>query len=367
MLGGVPLAFLDVLGRPVVHRMANLLQEQGVSRVSILSEYPMPAMSSAGRAVQAAIGCEHLAPARFWRGAENAFSDLVQAGADEVIVIRLGGYIQLDVQDLLSHHFEKRCRVTAAVTPDGKPLEVFSISANRRNDAAFLFRHQLQETRTPCQNYVFHGYVNRLETASDLRALAVEALLQRIPIQPEGKEIRPGIWVAEGARIHPTARLVAPAFVGERARVLERAVVTRCSAVEHHAVVAPGTVVEGATVLPHTRVGAALDLAHTVAGLGRVINLRRAVEVEVEDPRLLSAISPHAPVRVVGGVLSLTTFLPLQFLRGLFASSHREPVVVPPAVSAAGAHRAARSVPEPAPVSDEFPVNIAVARRYGNE
>jgi hypothetical protein len=285
------------------------------------------------------------------------------------LFVRPQAYIQIDVQELLAHHFDKRCRVSAAVAADGSPLELFAISGNRRNDAAFLFRRGLQQTRTPCENYVFRGYVKWLHSARDLRHLAVDVLLQRIPIQPEGKEIRPGVWVCPGARIHHNARVVAPAFVGERARIQNGAAITRCSAIEHHAVITSGTVVENSSVLPYTRVGRCLELSHMVATAGQLVSLRRDVELEINDSRLLSHESPHAPVRAAASLISLATYLPAQFVRGLFATSHSDGLEAPSGVSekSSRATHAERPPVDGGAVPNEFPGHIAVARRYGNE
>jgi NDP-sugar pyrophosphorylase family protein len=369
-LGDAPLALQELLGCPIVHHMVDLLRDRSVGKVAVLSEFPMLPLSSAGRAAQAQVKWQHVRPGRIWRAAEGAFVELVQSnGVDEVILLHMGGFLDLDVQDLLAHHFQERCRVTAVVAPDGEPLNAFAISGNRRNDAAYLFRRSLQQTRTPCKNYVFRGYRNRLEDASDLRRLAVAAMLQEIPVQPRGTQVRPGIWVAPGARIHRTARTVAPAFIGEGARILPGAVVTRGGVVEHHSVVAHGAVLESSTLLPYTRVGAGLEIAHSVAAGPRVVHLRHAVELTIADPRLLSSL---APSQAFSGVLSgLGWFTSvLSSLRTLFSNSGGELELEPSTAPLTG--RPNRDSVRPVPVHQEavredFAASIAVARRYGNE
>src|SRR5206468_2511696 len=121
-----------------------------------------------------------------------------------------------------------------------------------------------------CGQWVFRGYYNPLSNAADLRALAVDGLMQRAQITPAGIEARPGVWIARGARIQRRARVLAPAFVGEHARIRAGAVVTRCGVVEHHAEVDSGTIVENDSVLPYTYLGPGLDVAHCVAGSKRL-------------------------------------------------------------------------------------------------
>jgi hypothetical protein len=130
-------------------------------------------------------------------------------------------------------------------------------------------------------------------------------------------------------------------------------------------------VVENVSTLPHTYIGAGLDVAQSVVGRSRVWNLKRNVEVEFSDPRLIGEASANAPLRAVVSFLSLASFLPAQILRGLFAPSQREcPVSLPEAVSApAAALEVPAKLTAAAPAVDagEFPANLVIARRYGNE
>jgi hypothetical protein len=263
-------------------------------------------------------------------------------------------------------------RMTAVLDGSGLPLDVYAITGSRRNDAAFLFRHRLQQFRVAGINYEFHGYVNRLTSPHDLRNLAIDALMQRVQIKPDGEEIKPGVWVGRGAQVHRRARVLSPAFIGAGSRVRAAAVVTRCTALEHHTVVDCGTVVENVSTLPYTYLGAGLDVAHSVVGRSRVWNLKRNVEVEFADARLIGEASANAPLRALGSLLSLASFFPAHFLRGLFAPSHREcPPSLPDAITtpAAALEASAATMKSSVPSVDtgEFPANLVIARRYGNQ
>ena len=111
-----------------------------------------------------------------------------------------------------------------------------------------------------------------------------------------------------------------------------------------------------------------LDVVEAVVGYRNLVPLRRDVEVEITDARLIGMASEHAPVRALGSVAGLFAFLPKQILRG-FAGSHSEPAKsLPEAVQAPSA-----ALHEPAGLQSaaaeptQFPSNMVVARRYGNE
>ena len=277
-----PLATLDVAGKSTLQRMAERLQQYGISSVSAVVE---AAASSGVRnfGLPPDVSCVSAAPDRFWKTAESVFNDMAQSGAELVVLIRLGAYAEVDFEKLVQFHIDRKERVTRMAS-DGQMLEIFCISASRRNDAASLFRTQLAHCRSECPLLQHEGYLNPLATARDLRQFAIDILTRQTQTCPAGKEIKPGVWAAPGAMIEKGARILAPAFVGLLARIRSGAVITRCSSVERHAEVDCGTVIENSTVLPFSYVGAGLDLAHSIAGMGRIVNLHRDVTVEIVDP-----------------------------------------------------------------------------------
>ncbi|HEU5450649.1 MAG TPA: hypothetical protein VFU76_01615 [Terriglobales bacterium] len=330
-LSGNAPAFCEVLGRPVLHRILQDLRRQGVGAMRVISEKPAPPLP-----VHSSFDASQIqfttAP-QPWRAAESECADLMQANPDAVLVLRLGPYVEIDVDALLQHHFDNPYHVTGTKTPAGERLDVFVVSASRRNDAVYMFRHQLREFRSECGTYVFRGYWNPLRTARDLRALAIDALLQRNRIVPDGHEVRPGVWLGAGARIERGARVLAPVYLGARSRVRRNAVVTRCSVLEHHATVESGSVVENSTVLPYAAIGAGLDIANSVVGNRRLVHLVRNVEVEITDPKLLDAVAQSSSWRTLGRAAALAGFLPAQFIRGVLAKSRRPSAQLPAAVN----------------------------------
>jgi len=293
---------------------------------------------------------------------------------ENVLLLRLGPYAEFDLSDLLHFHRSRRQNATLIFDRNG-PLDAAVVQAVRRNDAAHLIRNGLRVSRVPAEPYVTQAYVNRLQSAPDLRRLGQDALLMRCDIHPQGHELKPGVWVAERARIHRTARVLAPAFVGAHAKLRAASVVTRCSTVEHHAEVDCGTVLEDTTVLPYTYVGTGLDAAHSVAGFGRVAQLRRQAEVEIADSRLLGTVTASATWRTVKSAASLAAYLPVQAVRGLLRGGRRsQPATVAPTDAELPAPRqrpgTLEPTPEPLSASNQAPQfgnDFAVVRRYGNE
>jgi hypothetical protein len=364
MLPGI----MDVVGKTPLQRMAERLQNYGISSISAVVE---AAASTGVRnfGLPSNVACMSAASDRFWRAAESVFNDMAQTGAELVVLIRLGTYAEVDFEKLIQFHLDRQGRVTQMAS-GSQSLEVFCISASRRNDAASLFRTQLARCRTECPLLQHEGYLNHLASPRDLRQFAIDILTLQTQTCPAGEEVKSGVWMAPDALVEKGARVLAPAFIGSQACVRSGAVITRCSSVERHAVVDCGTVIENSTVMPFSYVGAGLDLAHSVAGMGRIVNLRRDVTVQVVDPKLISTTSVASSKKLLNAATEVLTYLPRLAWQGIFASSKPpEPDLhvtlrrTPPALGTAAGFEAPACDTE---TSHKFP-NMVVARRYGHQ
>jgi hypothetical protein len=170
--------------------------------------------------------------------------------------------------------------------------------------------------------------------------------------------------------IEKGARVLAPAFIGESARVRAGAVITRCSSIEHHAQVDCGSVVENSSVLPYSYVGAGLDLAHSVAGMRQVANLRRDVIVEIADPKLIDQVSATAGRNVLSSAAEFLSYLPRIAWQGIFTGGRQpQPDLNDALRKTAPALRSAAGYEAPAcdtEAAQKFP-NMVVARSNGHQ
>ena len=145
--------------------------------------------------------------------------------------------------------------------------------------------------------------------------------------------------------------------------------ITRSTVIEHHAEVDCGTVVEDSTVLPYTYVGAGLDVMHSVVGLRRLSHLVRNVEVEISDRKLVGMPAVNVVSRLAGSTAALFAFLPKQIYRGFFAPHHECSADITESLGqqAAALKIPATEAPDSGPETPEFPSNLAVVRRYGEQ
>ena len=367
-LSPLPIALLEVAGRSPLQRTVERLERFGIESVVAVVESDQPPQMHGARIRNLDMALTN--HERFWRAAENTFNEMAQNGAELVLLVRLGPFAEIDFEKFVQFHLDSQARVTQ-VSHQGQPVEIFCISASRRNDAASLFRSQLAKCRIECPLFEHTGYFNPLCGSRELRQLGIDILTLQTETEPAGDQVRPGVWIERGALIEKGARIVAPAFIGAFARVRTHAVVTRCSTIEHHACVDCGTVVENASVLPFASIGAGLDLAHSVAGLGSLANLRRDVTVEIADPKLIGFVSATPGQRLFKAAAELTTFLPRHIWQGLFGKA--QPVQpdlsaalhqTSPALGSAAGYQAPACDSEAA---GDLPSNLAIVRSHGHQ
>jgi len=369
-IGGVPIAYLDVLGLPVVERVLRRLRHFGISETTLISDVPAVSACFAGpAALDQRVRRIEVAGEQFWNTAGHTFQEYAEHGADLVIALRVGPYVEVDYEELIQHHLDHRCAVSMAVDADNFSLDLFVLNASGRLDARELFHSHLQHLRRECKPFQVTGYVNRLHSAADLRRMGADGLLARNAVRPEGMEVKPGVFVGRGARVHRKARVVAPAFIGAFAKVRALALITRGSVLEHHAEVDCGTVVENSSLLPFTRLGAGLDVMHSVVGFRHLAHLARNVEVQISDAKIVDMVPLTPFSRLLGSTAALFALLPKQIYRGIFAPSHRKSATAnPECLGQEGPVLGTPLLESPASGAErsEFPSTLAVVRRYGD-
>ena len=302
------IACAEILGRSVLERTLRQLSQAGVTLITVI----------AASDVAANLGAERLSKFELREVAVDLDEGLVAAEvmeehggqhAESVLVFSLDAYVEFDVVELLRFHLSRRKPLTRVKDENG-PLGLWIVDALslRRSDVKNIFlRGEDGENDPRVGVFEVKGYVRRLRSAQDVRRLTIDGLLGRCGFAPSGREERPGVWIGEGARVHPAARVVAPAFIGRGTKVGSGALVTRFSSVEQRCLVDAGATIEDATILPDTYVGRGIDVAHAVVDGNHLVHLKRDVAVDVEDGSLIGSRRPKARAAKEQGVGAFST------------------------------------------------------------
>jgi NDP-sugar pyrophosphorylase family protein len=271
-----PIACWEVLGATVLNRVVERLRASGVSEIAVVQE-SMASLRRCGDAQFIKCGME-------W---DDTVARYLNYGLKNLLLIRVGSYVELDIPDFLRFHREVSSPV-AQVHDQHGPLDVFAIDGNGLRD-----KTAFSDGMTKCSRYPFAGYANRLGDAQDFRQLTRDALAGRAGIVPIGQEIAANVWVNDGASIDETAKINGPAYIGKYSRVRAACTLSESSSVEQDCEIDCGTTIDDSCILPHTYVGMGLSVRDAVACGDTLFHLGRNVELQLHDRRLMGS----APAR----------------------------------------------------------------------
>lgn len=151
-----------------------------------------------------------------------------------------------------------------------------------------------------------------------------------------------GLWIARGASIHRTARLVGPVYLGENARIEAGACVGPDAVIGAGALIDEGSSVERSVVTAETYLGGGMSLENAVASPGYFISAGNgSVACEVEPHLLSSARMPRVVPSLQRKLLAHT----LQVLLWPLWRLARRPVVGSPPVASGAPPAGSKSAP----------------------
>jgi hypothetical protein len=276
------IASFEIFGESLLDRTVKRLRNSGIQSVSVVAGPGLPKSTTSFARIVTERSCER------WPAAQQEVIRQNAQGVETVLMIGVHAYIEWEVQHFLDFHRSNGAPLTQLENAQG-PLDLWAVEAEWFGSAAIgcslPFRYgEFPGLPVPCP---IDGYVNRLASAEDLRRLVRDGFLCRCEIRPGGGEIRPGIWVEDGARVHKLARLVAPVYLGSSAKVGASAVVTRFSNIEHHSKVGDGTIVDASSILPFTELGSGLEISRSVVQGNTLVDVRRNISLCIRDPKLI--------------------------------------------------------------------------------
>ena len=263
------MASIPVLGCPPIARTAEAMKSAGLAGISILGTSIWSEKKGLSPSEEQA-----------WLLAADELKSCKEKNVDAVVITRVGHYIECEWPALLAEHHKHGEAVSRAFDSEG-PLDLWVVDPSRFcADGDLLTMLRVTEV-AEC---AIEGYVNRLTGARDFRRFVTDIFSSACQGRPCATEVRPGLWVADGAQIARNARVVAPAYIGHGVKISDDCLITRCSTVETNSYVDFGTAIEDSSILPDTYVGIGLDLSHSIVDGDEILNLHHEVRLRISDP-----------------------------------------------------------------------------------
>lgn len=202
-------------------------------------------------------------------------------GVEQVLLIVLGAYAEIDLSDVVRFHAKGQRRVTKVFDRHG-PLGVSLLDRE-----CILANHQWDNHEDgSLSRYDFLGYVARLSSSVNYRRLVEDALYGRCGIQPAGIQTRENVWIDKTTRVHASAQITAPCYIGPGTKIKAGVTIRGCSSVERNCEIDLGTTINHSSVLPNTYVAPGLYLRDCVVDGTRLEHLARGVAVDLGEAGL---------------------------------------------------------------------------------
>lgn len=273
---------VEIMGRSMVDRTVERFVRAGVEVVTVLVPAGIPLVTPAISAGVADVKVQ--VSSDIPSAITQKFAEYASNGIDHTFLVAGSLYTETDLLDLFYFHREARQPATRACERQ-MPLDLWVVDCAKAQNVT------LESLFAQCSavSYFIREYVNCVAHARDMRRLVSDVLRGRCAMRPSGVEVKPGIWIEDGADVHRRARIVSPAYIGTGSKVREDTLITRCSSIERDCFVDYGTVIEDSSILANTHIGIWLDVAHSVADGNKLFNLERNVILEISDPSVMRA------------------------------------------------------------------------------
>jgi hypothetical protein len=220
----------------------------------------------------------------------HTMAEWAKEGVEQILLIVLGSYAEIDLPDLVRFHSQGRRHVTKVFDQQG-PL---GISLLDRGCILANREQATQEEDLPSSRYDFLGYVVRLSSTASYRRLVEDALEGRCTIQPTGFQTRPGVWIDETAYVDPSAQIQAPCYIGPATKIRAGVAIRGSSSVERNCEIDLGTTLDHTSVQPNTYLASGLYVRESVVDGTRLEHLSRGIAVDLGTARLSARIGAQA-------------------------------------------------------------------------
>jgi hypothetical protein len=122
-----------------------------------------------------------------------------------------------------------------------------------------------------------------------------------------GQEIEEAVWLARNVSLHPTARLIAPLYIGENCRIARGVRIGPDAVIGHNCVLDEKSTVARSVVFPGSYVGEALELSDAIVDKNCLINVRVGSEITIHEDFILGSLADKQLRRGWNRILSQAT------------------------------------------------------------
>lgn len=336
----LPKPMVPLLDRPCMEYIIDLLKRYGITEIAVTVQYlPQVIKNYFGD------GSDFGVQLRFFEestplGTAGSVKNAEEFLDDTFIVISGDALTDFDLQTAIDFHRSRRALGTLVLTRVENPVEygivllhedgriarffekpswseVFSNTANtgiyvlEPEVLHFFDKHEvydfskdlfpyLLKHNLPLYGIVANGYWSDIGNLVQYRQTQFDMLSGLVNVHIKGRQVVPGVWLGEEVKIHPSARITAPAFIGDGTvvdagvqlqpytvtgkynRIEESSCIER-SVLWNRSFIGRSAILEGATLCDAIRVDSAVKIhENAVIGSSTQIGKKAVVHANVK-------------------------------------------------------------------------------------
>jgi mannose-1-phosphate guanylyltransferase / phosphomannomutase len=319
MTSSMPKPLLPVVNRPIMEHVLRLLRRHGLTETVVTVQFLASLVRNYfGDGEELGMSLTYAnedTPLGTAGSVKNAQSQLA---GESFLVISGDALTDIDLTALIEYHKSKEALVTVCLTRVPDPLE-FGITiiddegrvdrflekptwgqvfSDTVNTGIYVMEAEILDYIQPGENadwsgdifprllaegrrvygYVAEGYWEDVGTHESYIKAQADVLTGKVAVDVDGFETAPGVWVAEGAEVDPTAVLRSPCYIGDYAKVEAGVEIREHTVLGSNVVVKNGAFLHRAVVHSNVYVGPQANLRGCV--IGKNTDIMRAARIE---------------------------------------------------------------------------------------
>ena len=369
MTASMPKPLLPVVNKPIMEHVLRLLHRHGFSETVVTVQFLASLVRNYfgdgeefGMRLHYVTEETPLGTAGSVKNAEHLLRD------ESFLVISGDALTDFDLTDLVKFHHDKGALVTVCLTRVPDPLEfgitivddehrvqrflekptwgqVFSdtvntgiyvmepevfdyVTAGEPVDWSGDVFPRLVEDGHPIYGYIAEGYWEDVGTHESYVRVQADVLSGLVDVELDAFEVSSGVWVAEGADVHPDAILKGPLYIGDYAKVEAGAELREYTVLGSNVIVKTGAFLHRAVVHDNVFIGPHTNLRACV--IGKNTDVMRSARIDegavvgdecvIEDEAIVSAGVRIYPFKTVeaGALVTSDVIFESRGQRGLF-------------------------------------------------
>lgn len=114
-----------------------------------------------------------------------------------------------------------------------------------------------------------------------------------------GREVQTGVWISRNVRLHPTAHVIPPVYVGENCRIGAHVKIGPNSVICANCMIDNLSVIENSVIFPNGYVSQELDLIDSIVDRNRLISAKSGSVVTVTDEFILGSLKENSIAEMI--------------------------------------------------------------------